>query len=558
MFHKLNLYKFKKDFFGVAFLSFMVNVFILAPTIYMLQIFDRILISRSDSSLLIITVFIVLIIANMAFAEHVRTKLLISIGKKINERFSFILFHSHFKKMAENDNSRFDSFGEFTRIRQFITGPLVLAVLDMPWTLIYICILFFLHPLLGEMSLIFLGFHFFSGLASDLTQNKNITEINRIETQESVLSGNFMKNLGTIKALGMLPNITNRWQMEHKKTLKKDTSIKHVMLHIRAYLSFVQYAQQAIILTFAAWLVMKGELSIGAMIAANVFMANALRPVSIIISKLSEFKSAKQAFLNLKELFVLTSIEMALNTAERPTGDIRVVNYTAYQKYHGPIILKKLNSVFSQGELVLIVGPSGAGKSTFLKSLLGIWPFGSGEILLGGNEIKTISREMLGNQVGYLPQEIDILPGTIGENICRFNQIKTEEIIQAAELAKINEMISEFPFGYNTRIGPGFQEISGGQSQRIGLARAFYGMPEYLFLDEPNSKLDDAGEQALISALVHLKTNKKTIFIVSHSPIFFELADKILYLLDGQIEKYGPLGEFISDPKYYDIFKISS
>jgi ABC-type protease/lipase transport system fused ATPase/permease subunit len=301
------------------------------------------------------------------------------------------------------------------------------------------------------------------------------------------------------------------------------------------------------VLSVAAWLVMQEQISIGAMIAANVLMANALRPVAILVSNLSEIKNIRQTFKNINELLFSESIRFKDKSSIKIQGDITVTDFIAFENANTSSILNKINIEFFQGEIVVILGTSGSGKSTFLKSLQGIWPFSSGLIRYGQIDIVSCDRDQVGSQIGYLPQDVDLLPGTVAENICRFSQIDTDAVIQAAKLSDVHELISKLPLGYNTLIHPGTFELSGGQSQRIGLARALYGLPDYIFLDEPSSKLDDEGEQALVNAISHVKKHNKTVFIVTHQLNFLNLADKVLILNDGVVKKYGRREEFLYD-----------
>jgi ABC-type protease/lipase transport system fused ATPase/permease subunit len=324
--------------------------------------------------------------------------------------------------------------------------------------------------------------------------------------------------------------------------------LKDRIFQVQAYSKFIQYSQQAIVLSVAAWLVMQEQLSVGAMIAANVLMSNALRPVAVLVSNLGEIKNIRQTFKNVNELLFSESITFEDELSKKIQGDVSVTDFTAFEKSNSTSILKKINIEFLQGEIIVIFGSSGAGQSTLLKCLQGIWPFSSGLIRYGQIDITSCDRDQVGSQIGYLPQDVDLLPGTIAENICRFNQIDTDAVIQAAKLSDVHDLISKLPLGYNTLIRPGTFELSGGQSQRIGLARALYGLPDYIFLDEPNSKLDDEGEQALVNAITHIKKYKKTVFIVTHQLKFLNLADKVLILNDGVIKKFGSCEEFLYDP----------
>jgi ATP-binding cassette subfamily C exporter for protease/lipase len=548
MSNKSFIHHFKYQLIGVAVLSFATNILALAPTIYMLQIFDRIMLSRNEISLFILSVIIVIVIGILALSELIRSRQLIRIGINIDKKLNSIFFNSYLNKYLKNEVKKMDEFSEFTHLRQFFTGGAVISIFDIPWTLISVIVLYLLHPVLGILGMCFVVIHFLFGFANKVGGVKEANKRRLTEGSEIAFVEDITRRFESIRSMGMLPAISKRWLRAHKVSLEGEMHFKNRIFQVQAYSKFIQYSQQSIVLSVAAWLVMQEQISIGAMIAANVLMANALRPVAILVSNLSEIKNIRQTFKNINELLFSESIRFKDKSSIKIQGDITVTDFIAFENANTSSILNKINIEFFQGEIVVILGTSGSGKSTFLKSLQGIWPFSSGLIRYGQIDIVSCDRDQVGSQIGYLPQDVDLLPGTVAENICRFSQIDTDAVIQAAKLSDVHDLISKLPLGYNTLIRPGTFELSGGQSQRIGLARALYGLPDYIFLDEPNSKLDDEGEQALVNAITHIKKYKKTVFIVTHQLKFLNLADKVLILNDGVIKKFGSCEEFLYDP----------
>jgi ATP-binding cassette subfamily C exporter for protease/lipase len=303
----------------------------------------------------------------------------------------------------------------------------------------------------------------------------------------------------------------------------------------------VQYSQQSLILALGAWLAIRGELTLGAMIASNVLMGNALRPIGILVSTWKEFGQARQAYRDIGELLDKYPERPAGHTAAHVGGQLTLRQLSATAPQRAKPILDKLDVVFESGEVIGIVGPSGAGKSTLARCLIGIWPHTTGQVLLDGIDLRQWSREELGPHIGYLPQDIELFEGTVAENICRFAAVDSEAVIDAARRADIHEMILRLPMGYDTPVGQAGRLLSGGQRQRLALARAIYGSPDIVVLDEPNANLDDVGEAALAGAIRALKGAGKTVFMVLHQRNLLALADRVLVMGDGRIVQFGKL-----------------
>jgi ATP-binding cassette subfamily C exporter for protease/lipase len=282
-------------------------------------------------------------------------------------------------------------------------------------------------------------------------------------------------------------------------------------------------------------LVINDEISPGAMIASNMLMSNALRPIGVLGSTLKEFIQARKSYQDINKLLIEYPKQKKIHNAEIIAGQIALLNFSAFAKSRERPILDGINANFSSGKITGVLGPSGSGKSTLVKSILGIWPQTSGQVMFDGVDIKEWSRESLGPHLGYLPQEIDLLDGTVAENICRFNSIDSNAIVEAAKKTDIHNLILRLPNGYDTHIGQAGKLISAGQRQRLGLARAIYGSPKLLILDEPDANLDDIGEIALINVIQNLKKNNLTVFIISHQKNLLALADEIVVMNNGKI-----------------------
>jgi ATP-binding cassette subfamily C exporter for protease/lipase len=329
----------------------------------------------------------------------------------------------------------------------------------------------------------------------------------------------------------------------YQKQLDGQVDAQKMAQRVLAFVKFVQYSQQSIILAVGAWLVIRGELSMGTMVASNALMSNALRPISSLVGTWKQFVDARQAYGRLEYLLAEHPEREAGHAAEQVSGQVTLSGLVATAANRPQPILKGLNASFVAGEVVAIVGPSGAGKSTLARCLIGIWPQTEGQVLLDGHPVQEWSREELGMHIGYLPQDIELFDGTLAENIGRFGEVDPEKVIVATKCTGIHEMILRLPKGYDTPVGQVGGLLSGGQRQRVGLARAIYGNPALLVLDEPNANLDEAGLEALVRMIKALKNLGTTIFMVVHQRNLLSVADRVLVLEDGAISQLGQLAQ---------------
>jgi ATP-binding cassette subfamily C exporter for protease/lipase len=349
-----------------------------------------------------------------------------------------------------------------------------------------------------------------------------------------------LRNAEVIEALGMLGHLRRRWKNRHNRHLQAVSTSQDINRRVQAFSKFVRISQQSLMLGAGALLVIDGELTAGGMIAANVLMARALAPIDLITNSWKSFMTARTAFESLEALFRANPLSGTRAIHVPPTGHVQIENLVATAAGRAEPILRGLSADFPAGEIIGIIGPSGSGKSTLARALVGIWPQCQGRVLLDGESVEAWDRTELGPHIGYLPQDIELLEGSIAENIARFGVVDPEKVIDAARRTGIHEMVLRFPNGYDTPMGEAGNMLSGGQRQRIGLARAVYGNPALVVLDEPNANLDDAGELALIEALHHLKALGKTVFLITHRMNIIGAVDRVVLLVDGRISEYGP------------------
>jgi ATP-binding cassette subfamily C exporter for protease/lipase len=531
---------FRREFFWVGIFSLIANLLMLSPTLYMLQIYDRVLASHSELTLLFLTLIIIILFALMAFAEWSRSRLLVRAGVRLDLALNARIFNASFDAyLGQSKHSLRDAFSHLTNIRQFLTGNGIIALFDAPWTPIYIFIIFLLHPLLGALAIAFAFIQLLMALIGHSMTYSWVENTTKAESKSNAYLISKLKNIETVEAMGMLGNLRARWLNLHLK-YQAALAISNGKQHKQQALTkFVRYCMQSLTLGAAAMLVIEGELSVGAMIAANVLTSRALQPLDLIVGSWRDFVQAKSSYQQIDTLLHNQPEHGSEAHHPIPRGEIALKNLIASTPGRPLPILDNLNVEFKAGQVTAIIGPSGSGKSTLARCLLGIWPHKEGLVLLDKTPIENWNREQLGLHIGYLPQDIELLDGTLAENIGRYNKTDSEKIITAAKRSGIHDMILRFPLGYDTQTGEAGSMLSGGQKQRLGLARAIYGNPSLIVLDEPNANLDDVGESALLQAIQELKDQGKTVFLITHRRNILSVADYLLVLKEGKIINYG-------------------
>ena len=535
------LWDFRFEFMVAGLFSMVANLLMLAPTLYMLQVYDRVLVSQNTGTLLVVSIITLFFLVVLSFSEWARSKLLVRSGIRMDQMISRKLFHASYEahlNPAVTNPSR--AFTDLTELRQFLTGNGIFAFFDAPWAPIYIAVLFLLHPWLGVMALGFAAVQ--SVLAWWGSQATKPAQAQASKSQQEVsgyLQSKF-RNAEVIESMGMVKHLYRRWAERNAKAMGANLNAQDVAGRVTAWSKFVRYTQQSLALGGGALLVIHGELSPGAMIAANVLMTRALAPIDLMVGTWSGFLNARDAFNRLSELLEAHPMRDIPAMGIEPKGDVVLKDVVASAPGRDIPILQGVSAIMPPGTVTVVLGASGSGKSTLARVLLGIWPHSAGQVLLDGQAIGKWNRMELGPHVGYLPQDIELFDGTIAENIARAGNVESEKVIEAAEAAGLHAMILRFPKGYDTPMGEAGGLLSGGQRQRIGLARAMYGMPELVVLDEPNANLDDEGEAALVRAVQGLKAQGKTVVLISHRPGIVSVADRLLILQNGTVQASGP------------------
>lgn len=535
------LWRFRRVFALVGLLSMLANLLMLTPTIYMLQVYDRVMASRSELTLLFVSLLALGLLAVMSAAEWLRSRLLVRAGVALDDLLSTRVFNAGFEAyLNEADQSPRRVFSDLTEIRQFLTGTGIIALFDAPWTPIYLAVLFMLHPVLGAVAVAFALVQFalvWFGHRKSLAPN----EAAGLALQEAnaYMHGK-LRNAEVVEAMGMLGPLRRQWQRRHAQYVALHEAAQALQHRLTAWSKFVRYSQQSASLGVGALLVIDGQMTAGGMIAGNVLMSRALAPIDMLVGSWRGFQGARAAYRRLETLLQAHPERDQALRRVAPTGAVRLQAVVASAAGRATPILKGIDLELPPGTVTVLVGPSGSGKSTLARVTLGIWPMVAGEVLLDGLPVSGWDRSELGPYLGYLPQDVELFEGTLAENIARFGEIDSARVIEAAQRAGLHEMILHFPRGYDTPIGPGGGFLTGGQRQRIGLARALYGDPVLLVLDEPNANLDDAGEAALYEAVRGCKARGRTVLLISHRPSAIAVADRLVVLGEGRVVAAGP------------------
>ena len=531
----------------VGIFSLIANVLMLTPTIYMLQVYGRVMKSGSELTLLMVTLFLVFFYGIMAFAEWIRSRLLVRVGVRLDEALNSLVFNASFKAyLNRGKHNVTEAFSDLTNIRQFLTANGMIAFFDTPWTPIYIAVIFLLSPFLGWLSILF------AVIQLGLTWQSHRLSTKEIESAAEAGNDSYryvqskLRNIEPVHAMGMEGNLQERWFRLHDTSLAKAEQSLDRQHRQQSFGKFVRYTMQSLTLGAGALMVIEGKMAAGSMIAANVLMSKALQPLDLVVATWKPFVQSKTAFGRLEKLLEDFPERHPGTKHQDPLGEVRLEALTASVEGRDTPILHELNAVFPAGRVTVVVGPSGSGKSTLARCVVGVWPKREGILLIDGEPIESWDRTELGPHIGYLPQDIELFDGTIAENIARFAEVDSEKVIEAAKRTGIHEMILHFPHGYDTQIGEAGGMLSGGQRQRLGLARAMYGNPAILVLDEPNANLDDAGERSLLEAVVNLRNSGKTVILITHRPNVLGAADLLVVMQGGRIVHCGPRDEVLA------------
>ena len=518
--------------------SMFINILQLTFSIYMLQVYDRVLTSYNASTLAVITLAAVVALAALAILEWIRSRLLIRIGVEFERKLAFPILDtelrmaSALRKQPEQGEIR-----DVQVLRSFLGSNAVFAFFDLPWMPIYFLLIFVLHPAMGTVAVMGGALVLLFGVLTQRIAAPRLQEANDVNRRAALLLAGATRNAHVIRAMGMISAVGERWHTLNAKVMRLQTSASRRVGLLHSVSKSLRIGLQVAIYALGAYLAITNQSSAGIMIASSIIMGRALAPIDQAMASYKQSLEARSAYRRIRATLKGRN-EKERMSLPTPRGELRVEG-VAFAMNDAPL-LEGVSLHLKPGTTLAIIGPSGSGKSTLCRLLLGIWPPSAGSIRLDGAELSSWDSEQLGSFLGYLPQDVELFSGTVAENIARMGKVDAGQVLRAAQLAGVHELILRLPGGYDTPIGEYGQGLSGGQRQRIGLARALYGDPCVLVLDEPNSNLDEEGETRLMQSLLHLRQEGKTIVLVAHKPAILAAADEILAFQVKGAPLYGP------------------
>ncbi|RLO26100.1 type I secretion system permease/ATPase [Serratia marcescens] len=517
-----------KVFWTVGIFTAFINLLMLVPSIYMLQVYDRVLPSRNEITLLMLTLIMLGMFGMMSLLEYVRSMVVIRIGSQLDMRLNTRVYTAAYEANLKNGSSDAGQMlSDLTNLRQLFPIYLLVIFLFNPWLGLF--------ALVGALLLIALA------VINEMVSKKPLAEASKLSIMSGTLASTNLRNAEVIEALGMLPNLKRRWFGLHQRFLNSQRIASERASRVTSITKFVRMSLQSLVLGLGGWLAIDGHITPGMMIAGSILMGRTLAPIEQVINVWKSYSAAKLSYGRLVKLLETHPQRGTGMSLPRPEGVLAVEGVTATPPgSQGDAVLHNVSFAIQPGDVLGIIGPSASGKSTLARLLVGIWPVSEGIVRLDNADIYQWNKDELGPYIGYLPQDIELFAGTIAENIARFNDIDSEKVIEAAKLAGVHELILRFPNGYDSVLGNGGAGLSGGQKQRIGLARALYGDPSLVVLDEPNSNLDDAGEKALNQAIMFLKQRNKTVVLITHRTNLLSMTSKLLLLVNGNVNAFGP------------------
>ena len=544
---KKSLLSAKKSFIMVGLFSMFINILMLVPPLYMLQLYDRVLGSRSQYTLIMLTLIVVVLFITMGLLEVVRSRVLVRVGNKLDSMLSQRIFDNLFEleRKAPGRSSSMP-LNDLTQVRQFMTGNGLFAFFDAPWMPIYIIVLFIFHPAFGFFAIFAAIVLVGITVANEYSTKEKLAEANNLSRASTIYVDSNIRNAEVVNAMGMRNNISKIWADKYYGFLNAQ-NIASDSAGVWSNLSkSLRVMFQSLILGLGAYLAINMEVTPGMMIAASIIMGRALAPLDLIIGSWKGFSSARSSYERIEGLLNDFPKDKEYMQLPAPKGEITLENVVVIPPSGTVPSLKGISMKIEKGDVVGIIGPSAAGKSSLARVMLGLWPLTNGVARIDKADISQWNREDLGQYVGYLPQDIELFEGTVSQNIARFGEVEPEKVVEAATKAGVHEMILKLPEGYDTKIGPGGASLSGGQRQRIGLARALYNNPVFIVLDEPNSNLDDVGEAALVEAIKSLRAGGTTVVIITHRTNVLQATNKLALINNGVLELYGNTNDVLN------------
>ena len=524
--------------------SIVVNVLVLAPSGYMMEVYDRVVNSRSHATLLMLTLLVVGIYALLEALEWVRRQVMHDAGMELDKRLREQVFGAVFLARIQNIQAAgAQALRDLKTIREFLPSHALLAIIDTPLALLVLVLLFLMAPSLGWFAVGGAVIQFLIGYFNERRISEPLMAAHRSSLGAQSYADGVIRNAQVIESMGMLGHIHRRWMKRQQEFLLLQAEASDHSGTNSALSRLVQSLLSSLLLGMGCWLTLKGQLQGSGMIVASILGGRVLAPLVQIIGNWRQIEGVLESYNRLEALlreFPLPEKGMALPA---PTGQLSVEGVITGAPRSPVQILKGLSFRVAAGGSVAIVGPSASGKTTLARLLVGLWPAMQGKVRLDGNDVYQWDKEELGRYIGYLPQNVELFEGSIAENIARFGEPDFDKVRDACSMVGLQDFVEQLPKGYNTQIGDDGSFLSGGERQRVALARALYDMPKLVVLDEPNASLDEAGDAALLSAVMRLRAAGSTVIVITHRLNILGAIEHMMVLVDGQIQRFGTCQE---------------
>jgi len=521
-----------------------INLLYLSSPLYLLQVYNRVLLNQNVTTLVMLTLILALALLTMAALDSVRAQILIRCGIRLDMALAGRVFEALVIRSARGNASRGSlHLRNFDQFRTFVTGPGVYFAFDLPWIPIYLLLLFFIHPVLGMVATV--GAVLLLGLAwlNEVLTRGPLKDAENAGNQSYVFTDNVLRHADVVRAMGMQPAVERNWQSQRSLMLAQQAFASDKNAVMSSMIRFFRLLLQSLMLGTGAYLAIDHAISPATIFAASIVMGRALVPVEQAVGTWKQFIGAREGYNSVRELLNSVDIAAPQTVVPRAQNTISINDLSYFAPSRKEPVIKGLSFDVAGGQAVGIVGASGSGKSTLARLLVGALAPADGRIRFGGLDFNHWDPLELGRHVGYLPQDVGLFAGSVRDNIARFGDASTDDIIDAAKRAGIHSMILDLPKQYDTQLGPGGVGLSGGQRQRLGLARALLARPPLLVLDEPNSNLDAPGEEALRDALLDCKKQGAAIIVITHRTTILDVVDLLVVLRKGAVEMMGPPAE---------------
>jgi ATP-binding cassette subfamily C protein/ATP-binding cassette subfamily C protein EexD len=535
------------SFLFAAGFSAIVNVLALVAPIYTMQVFDRVISSRSTETLIYLSLLALIALATLALLDLARMLILARVGAFLERRLAPEAIQRNIENMLRDQPGRSDALQDLGQVRAFLSGAGICAAFDLPWIPIYFAVAWLVHPVMGQLALAGATLLIAVALVNEVASREPTMRATAASRQVARSVNSSFRNAEVIDAMGMQPALMARWAGQIDQQQRAERQAINRSNFASGLSKFIRMALQVLLMGIGAWLVMQQDMTAGAMMAASIIVGRALQPVEQTIGVWKNFVNAREAFGRLQRFLTDKPLHRETMRLPEPKGNLSVENVSyAHPKARDTLALQNVSFALSAGQSVAVVGPSGSGKSTLVRLIVGVAEPRQGFVRLDGADMAAWSRDEIGHQIGYLPQGVELFAGTVRANIARMTEGDPEQVAAAAKLAGVHDLVLRLPEGYETQIGDAGARLSAGERQRIGLARALYGMPKLVVLDEPDSNLDTDGEASLIRALRTLKERGVTVVATTHRPSLVEALDNVLALRAGKVAMFGPRASVIA------------